>query len=157
MSKDQFEDAMGKVAAAIGKRPVDAALAAYLNQTFAADGDLFKSVEALCAEGEKDGWLCDREAGGIKFCRPIKPGGKAGNFSVDVVRMKDIKGPHHVHPTGEIGMIMPIEGEAKFDGVGRGWYVDPPGSDHFPTVEGGDAYVLYLLPDGKIEFTGKKG
>ncbi|MEE8140092.1 MAG: DUF4863 family protein, partial [Alphaproteobacteria bacterium] len=56
---------------------------------------------------------------------------------------------------GEIGMIMPIAGDPKFDGVGRGWYVHPPGSDHWPTLVGGDAYVLYLLPDGAIEFTGK--
>lgn len=155
MSKAKFEECMTRIAQAIADKPVDAALASYLNEAFAADGDDFKAVEALCREGEKDGWLCEREAGGIKFGRPIKPGGAAGRFSVDVVRMNDIKGPHHVHPEGEIGMIMPVSGDPKFDGVGRGWYVDPPGSDHWPTVEGGDAYVLYLLPDGKIEFTGK--
>ena len=96
-----------------------------------------------------------REAGGIKFGRAVKPGAEARHFSVDVVRMKDVRGPHHVHTTGEIGAIMPIEGEPKFDGMPEGWYVYPPGSDHHPTVSGGDAYVLYLLPDGAIEFTGK--
>lgn len=155
MSKAKFEESMGKIAAAIGDRPVDGTLAAFLNQAFAADDAAFKEVEALCREGEADGWLCEREMGGIKFGRVIKPGGAAGRFSVDVVRMKDVKGPHHVHPTGEIGMIMPVAGDPKFDGVGRGWYVDPPGSDHWPTVTDGDPYVLYLLPDGKIEFTGK--
>ena len=55
----------------------------------------------------------------------------------------------------EIGAIMTISGTPKFDGIAEGWYVYGPGSDHHPTVEGGDAYVLYLLPDGAIEFTGR--
>lgn len=155
MSRAEFEDLMGEVAEAIGDKPVDGALAAFLNDTFAEDGAAFRAVEALCRTGEEEGWICAREMGGIKFGRLIKPGGAAGKFSVDVVRMKDVKGPHHIHPGGEIGMIIPIEGDPRFDGMGRGWYVDPPGSDHWPTVEGGEAYVLYLLPDGAIEFTGK--
>ncbi len=155
MSKARFEERMGEVASRIGSRALDADLAAFLNATFPADGALFREVEQLCASGQDEGWCCEREAGGIGFGRIIKPGGTAGGFSVDVVRMKDVKGPHHVHPTGEIGMIMPIAGDPRFDGHPRGWYVDPPGSDHWPTVEGGEAYVLYLLPDGKIEFTGK--
>ncbi|MDH3242252.1 MAG: DUF4863 family protein [Alphaproteobacteria bacterium] len=155
MSRAEFENLMGDVAQAIGDKPVDRALAAFLNETFAEDGQAFKAVEALCHSGQEEGWVCEREMGGIKFGRVVKPGGAAGKFSVDVVRMKDVKGPHHVHPGGEIGMIIPIAGDPKFDGLGRGWYVDPPGSDHWPTVEGGEAYVLYLLPDGAIEFTGK--
>jgi hypothetical protein len=155
MSKVKFEETMGAIAAAIGERPVDMSLAMYLNETFGAEGEVFQSVETLCREGEDEGWICEREMGGIKFGRVIKPGKTAGKFSVDVVRMNDVKGPHHVHPSGEIGMIMPISGAPKFDGMGRGWYVDTPGSDHWPTVEGGEAYVLYLLPGGEIEFTGK--
>ena len=37
-----------------------------------------------------------------------------------------------------------------------GWKVYAPGSDHFPTVRGGRALVLYLLPAGAIQFTGKR-
>ncbi len=153
MSQAEFEDLMGEIADAIGDKPVDGALAAFLNDAFAEDSKPFKAVEALCKSGEAEGWICGREMGGIKFGRVVKPGGPAGRFSVDVVRMKDVKGPHHVHPNGEIGMIIPVAGDPRFDGMGRGWYVDPPGSDHWPTVEGGEAYVVYLLPDGAIEFT----
>lgn len=155
MSQQRFDELMGEIAATIGEKPVDGALARFLNENFPAEGETFKEVEALCREGEAEGWICGREAGGIKYGRVVKPGGAAGKFSVDVVRMRDVKGPHHVHPEGEIGMIMPIAGDPKFDGEGRGWYVDPPGSDHWPTVAGGEAYVLYLLPDGAIEFTAK--
>lgn len=155
MSSADFHDLMRDVALAIGDRPVDAALADHLNATFPPDGDLFTRVARLVAEGERDGWCCTREAGGIRFGRVVKAGTDCGSFSVDVVRMNDVKGPHHVHPSGEIGMVIPISGDATFDGVGRGWYVYGPGTDHFPTVSGGEAYVVYLLPYGQIEFTGR--
>ena len=67
--------------------------------------------------------------------------------------MDDVVGPHHSHPNGEIDLVMPSEGEARFDGHGAGWVVYPPGSAHHPTVSGGRALVLYLLPEGSIEFS----
>ncbi|WP_193175091.1 DUF4863 family protein [Oricola nitratireducens] len=155
MSKQQFLETVTTIADRIGERPLDEKLAAFLNTEFPVDGAVFGDLKTLCAEGEAEGWLMAREAGGIKFGRAVKPGAEARSFSVDVVRMKDVKGPHHVHTTGEIGAIMTISGEPKFDGLAEGWYVYGPGSDHHPTVEGGDAYVLYLLPDGAIEFTGR--
>ncbi|MDQ0316470.1 4-hydroxylaminobenzoate lyase [Amorphus orientalis] len=155
MSQQAFFELVGRIADRMGDRPLDADLAALLNEDFPKDGKDFAELRALCAEGEAEGWLMKREAGGIKFSRPVKPGAEAGRFSVDVVRMKDVRGPHHVHTTGEVGAIMPIEGDARFDGMEEGWYVYPPGSDHHPTVSDGDAYVLYFLPDGEIEFTGR--
>jgi len=69
--------------------------------------------------------------------------------------------PHHRHPNGEIDLVMPLAsgdgvaagGAATFDGQSAGWKVYGPGSAHRPTVRGGRALVLYLLPDGAIEFT----
>lgn len=155
MAVEDFQILIGEVAASLEGRAVDAAMADHLNATFPVDGTAFSRLSALCAEGEAEGWLMAREHGGIKFGRAIKPGAQAGGFSVDVVRMKDVAGPHHIHTNGEIGAIMPISGAPTFDGFQPGWYVYPPGSDHHPTVTDGDAYILYLLPDGAIEFTGK--
>ncbi|WP_138423657.1 4-hydroxylaminobenzoate lyase [Maritimibacter alexandrii] len=155
MSAEEFSMLIGGIAARLEGVPLDDDMAAFLNREYPRDSPEFKRLGELCAQGEAEGWLVQREAGGIKFGRPIKPGGAAGSFSVDVVRMKDVKGPHHVHTTGEIGAVMPLEGAPKFDDFEPGWYVYPPGSDHHPTVTGGDAYVLYLLPEGAIEFTGK--
>lgn len=155
MSRQQFLETMAEIADTIGEAPLDAALAETLNATYPPGGETFTRLRALCEEGEAEGWLMAREAGGIRFGRAVKPGAEAGRFSVDVVRMKDVKGPHHVHTTGEIGAVMPIEGAPKFDAFPEGWYVYPPGSDHHPTVSGGEAYVLYLLPEGAIEFTGR--
>ncbi len=152
---EEFNMLVGAIAARLEGVALDDDMAAFLNREYPVEGQEFQRLAALCAEGERDGWLMSREAGGIKFGRAIKPGAAAGRFSVDVVRMKDVAGPHHVHTNGEIGAIMPIEGAPEFDGFAPGWYVYPPGSDHHPTVAGGDAYVLYLLPEGAIEFTGK--
>ncbi len=155
MAQAEFLELMQEISSIIGSRPLDDDLEKLLNGLFPANGPKFTRLSQLCADGEADGWLMSREAGGIKFGRAVKPGNEAGQFSVDVVRMKNVAGPHHIHTTGEIGAIVPISGSPKFDGKPKGWYVYPPGSDHHPTVAGGEAYVLYLLPDGKIEFTGK--
>jgi hypothetical protein len=97
--------------------------------------------------------MCNRSAGGIRFGRVIKPQQQLERYSVDVVEMDSIVGPHHAHPNGEIDMIMPLDPDAKFDGRGAGWLVYPPSSRHSPTVTGGKALVLYLLPEGAIDFS----
>lgn len=153
MSRERFETVVGGVAGEIANRPLDGNLAEHLNAAWPPGGATFEQLRALCAEGEREGWLMAREAGGIRFGRAVKPGGAAGDFSVDVVRMKDVRGPHHIHPRGEIGAIIALDGAPAFDGFPEGWYVYGPGTRHHPTVAGGEAYVLYLLPGGEIEFT----
>ncbi len=74
-------------------------------------------------------------------------------FSVDVVDMENIAGPHHVHPNGEIDLIMPLTPGACFDSRPAGWCVYEAGSAHRPSVSQGRALVLYLLPQGAISFT----
>ena len=91
--------------------------------------------------------------GAIKYGRVVKPGEPTNGFSVDVVDMESVAGPHHRHPTGEIDLIMPLSSGAQFDGHTAGWLVYGPGSAHRPTVTEGRALVLYLLPAGAIEFT----
>ena len=148
-----FVELVAQVTGWLDGRPIEPALGASLNVEFPADGPWFQSMEALCLRGCAEGWLCAREAGGIRFGRPVKPGEPTHGFSVDVVEMDDVVGPHHSHPNGEIDLVMPLSDKAAFDGVARGWKVYGAGSAHRPTVTGGKALVLYLLPDGAIEFT----
>lgn len=148
-----FTTLITTVTGSIPNRPLGPALMADLNSRFPAGGPEFKAIEAACHAGIKDGWICKHEAGGIRYGRIIKPGPTTHGFSVDVVLMADIKGPHHRHPKGEIDMIMPISPQATFDGRGAGWLVYAADSAHHPTVDGGEALILYLLPDGEIEFT----
>jgi len=153
MTATEFTDLMASITGRIEGRALDKELEADLNRLFPADGDVFHSVFDACGAGIADGWICNREHAGIKYGRVVKPGAATHGFSVDVVEMQDIAGGHHRHPTGEIDLIMPLAGSPAFDGHGAGWLVYEPGSAHYPTVGGGRALVLYLLPQGAIEFT----
>jgi hypothetical protein len=153
MDENSFKSLIKAIADAVGGRPVDKALGDWLNEEFPPAGETFKAIEAACHEAIATGWMCAREADGIAFGRVIDADAALHGFSVDVVRMEDVKGPHHGHPLGEIDMVMPLTPGAQFDGQGAGWKVYGPGTAHHPTVSGGAALVLYLLPEGKIKFT----
>ena len=153
MTKDAFQEMLTQVTSRVNSRALDQNLERDLNEAFPPKGEFYETILGACKQGAAEGWICEREASGIRFGRVVKPSPTTHNFSVDVVEMKDVVGPHHVHPNGEIDLIMPLEGEAAFDNHPAGWLVYGPGSAHKPTVSGGRAYVLYLLPGGAIEFT----
>lgn len=153
MSPDTFRTQIAALTAQLAGRPLDAALDDWLNREHGAGSATFRTLAESCRTGVAEGWLCNREGGGIRYGRIFKPAPDLHGFSVDVVDMRDIAGPHHAHPNGEIDLIMPIDGEARFDGRPAGWLVCPPGSAHRPTVSQGRALVLYLLPEGRIDFS----
>ena len=153
MTLEAFTSLIGGVTARVAGRPLDEALARDLNATMPGTGTDVAAIARACREAIRDGWMCNREAGGIRYGRVVKPGPATHGHSVDVVEMNDVVGPHHRHPNGEIDLVMPIDANARFDGHAAGWVVYGPGSAHRPTVTGGRALVLYLLPQGAIEFT----
>jgi hypothetical protein len=153
MEPAQFTDLIATITRRIAGKPLDANLESELNAAYPADGAAFREVFEACRAGIAAGWICDREAGGIRYGRVVKSGPATHGFAIDVVEMNDIAGPHHRHPNGEIDIVMPLEGNARFDGRGAGWMVYGAGTAHRPTVSGGKALILYLLPDGAIEFT----
>ena len=177
----EFRSQVARLTEQLAGRALDAGLDAWLNAEHGATSATYRALKAACEAGVAERWLADREGGGLKYGRIFKPADDLHGFSVDVVDMApprwaapskaqpprgadggtppaggeqdSIAGPHHAHPNGEIDLIMPIDGDAKFDGRPAGWCVYPPGSAHWPTVVGGRALVLYLLSQGKIEFT----
>ncbi len=153
MSAIEFKEQLAKLTAQIAGKPLDAALDSWLNTEHGVGSSTYVQLKASCETGVAEGWLCDREGGGIRYGRIFKPAPELHGFSVDVVDMQDIAGPHHAHPLGEIDLIMPIGGDAQFDSRHAGWLVYPAGTAHRPTVSQGRALVLYLLPEGRIEFT----
>jgi hypothetical protein len=153
MSVEDFTALVARITGRVAGRPLDAGLARDLNDTMPGDGVDVAAIVRACREAIRDGWMLSREAGGIRYGRVVKPGPATHGYSVDVVEMDDVVGPHHRHPNGEIDLVMPIDAAARFDGHGAGWVVYGPGSAHSPTVTGGRALVLYLLPQGAIEFT----
>lgn len=153
MSVENFTQLVSKVTQKIAGLPVDKNLQTLLNETFPPDSQVFKDIRNAIEKGIAEGWMCQYENGGVKYGRVVKPTPLLNGCSIDVVEMADCKGMHHGHSEGEIDMIIPIDPNAKFDGHPAGWLVYEPGSAHNPTVSDGKAWVLYLLPNGKIEFT----
>ena len=155
MPQNAFRQRIVDLTTLIQHRPLDATLDAWLNHEHGAGSATYAGLVQACRDGVAQGWLCNREGGGILYGRIFKPTDALHGFSVDVVDMQDIAGPHHAHPLGEIDLIMPSDDSpgATFDGRPAGWLVCPPGSAHRPTVAQGRALVLYLLPQGRIDFT----
>jgi len=153
MTPEAFTTLVARVTARVAGRPLDASLAGELNEALPPQGTEVAALAAACRDAIRDGWMCNREAAGIRYGRVVKAGPATHGYSVDVVDMDDVVGPHHRHPQGEIDLVMPLDADARFDGHGAGWVVYGPGSAHEPTVSGGRALVLYLLPQGAIEFT----
>ncbi|WP_119156656.1 DUF4863 family protein [Caldimonas tepidiphila] len=153
MSEQQFQSLVRTITQALQGRPVDAALEDWLNASYGPASHWFRDMKAACEAGVREGWMCRHEAGGIRWGRVVKPSAETAQFSVDVVDMQDCIGPHHSHPNGELDLVMPLTPDARFDGTPAGWKVYPPGSAHRPTVTTGRALVLYLLPEGSIQFT----
>ena len=153
MSPEEFRVQIAALTAQLDGRALDAGLDAWLNHEHGPGSTTFESLAQGCRDGVAAGWLCQREGGGIRYGRIFKPAPDLHGYSVDVVDMQDMAGPHHAHPNGEIDLIVPIDGDARFDGRPAGWLVCPPGSAHRPTVSHGRALVLYLLPEGRIDFS----
>jgi hypothetical protein len=152
-SQEDFSAAVTTITDRIAGKNIDGELQSFLNENFPPGGEAFDDLAELCRRGIDEGWLCASERGGIRFGRIIKHGPETHGFSVDVVLMDDIKGPYHGHPKGEIDMIIPETAAAKFDGQGQGWMVYEAETEHYPTVTDGKAIVLYLLPEGEIDFS----
>jgi len=153
LNQEKFRNELSRIAQQIKGRELNQILADWLNSEYGVESEQYQSLKNLCQVGVAEGWLCNREGGGIKYGRVFKPADDLAGFSVDVVEMENIAGPHHVHPLGEIDLIMPLQGDALFDGAPAGWMVAPAASAHSPTVSNGKALILYLLPQGQIEFT----
>jgi hypothetical protein len=149
----QLRTLVEQVTRHIAGRPLDAALEAELNRAFPAGGETFRAIERACHDGIAAGALCTQGGGNRKFGRVFEPDDALARFSVDVVDITTLIGNHHTHPTGEIDLVLPIDPQAQFDGRGAGWLVYGPGSGHRPTVTAGRAVVLYLLPEGRIDWT----
>jgi hypothetical protein len=150
---NQFQLLISRLTNEIAGVPLGSALEAHLNADHGVKSDMFEAIFSACQIGIKDGWMCNREGGGIRYGRVIKSSDATHGFSVDVVQMDNLAGPYHVHPNGEIDLIMPLSADAQFDGQPAGWCVYEPGSGHRPTVTNGSALILYLLPQGAIDFS----
>jgi uncharacterized protein DUF4863 len=154
MGKETLVEALAPVFSALkDAEPNDGArLAERLTRELPLTSDTIRAVRDAARAGVAEGWLCDREAGGVKFSRPVKPSDASAGYSVDAVVMDRVAGPKHTHTNGEINLCFTEDGDAKFCGHREGWVVFPRGSTHVPVVTDGRMLILYFLPGGAIEF-----
>lgn len=122
-------------------------LRARLDPESTAAEDLNAALRELLEAGE----IANRGEPPVRWGRAAKPTPETHGFSIDVVDMTG-PGPRHRHPKGEIDYCVALEGTPTFDGRPPGWVVLPTDSTHVPTVEGGRMLIVYLLPDGEMEF-----
>ena len=124
---------------------------AQLNERFGYESEAGQAfVEAFKAL-HLEGAVADRGELPVEWGRVSKATEETLGFSLDVVHMNGA-GPDHIHPTGEASFCVPLEGEPEFEGMRSGWHVLPPGSRHVPQVKGGRMLIVYLLPNGEMEF-----
>jgi hypothetical protein len=115
------------------------------------ESDAAKALNTELARLLEEGKVAERGELPVRFGRVAKAGPETDGFSIDVVLMTG-PGPRHRHPNGEVDWCMALDGEPTFDGRAPGWVVCPTDSTHVPTVAGGTMLIVYLLPDGAIEF-----
>lgn len=108
---------------------------------------LSKKLEGLLAEGQ----ICENGELPVKWGRVTKATEESLGFSIDVVYMNGA-GPRHRHPKGEVNFCVPLQGTPSFETQTAGWIVMAPDSIHVPRVDGGEMLIVYLLPDGEMEF-----
>ncbi len=112
MNTNEFQTLLQPVTNEIAGKPVDDDLASELNRQFPPGCDVYEAIEAACHQAISDGWMCSQGGEGRRFCRVIEPSVETNMLNVDVVDLKNIVGPHHRHPRGEICMVMPVTAEA---------------------------------------------
>ena len=98
MNSHQFHDQLSLLTTQLVGRPLDSALETWLNAQHGKDSETYRQLKQACQIGVAEGWLCNREGGGIRYGRIFKPDAGLHGFSVDVVDMHNIAGPHHRHP-----------------------------------------------------------
>lgn len=125
-----------------------AAVRAELERQFPMAGETVQGIRAAMTLGHEQGWLLTKSAGGLQFGRVARD---RSGCSIDAV-LSSGPGPKHCHPKGEVDLLFATSGDPKFDGHPEGWAVYAPGSVHVPSVTGGEMLILYLLPEGAIEW-----
>jgi len=115
------------------------------------EGPAARALRARLVELLAAGEIATRGEPPVRWSRVAKAGPETGGYSIDTVHMSG-PGPRHRHPRGEIDYCLALDGEPTFDGRPPGWVVLGPDSVHVPTVRGGTMLIVYLLPEGEIEF-----
>jgi hypothetical protein len=141
----------------------------WLNAKYGVESELYKELARLITLGVQEGWAADAEIAGPRYRRSLvgMPSAETFFFSITAVLLDStdnvqnnaegsFRASYHLHPYGEINLVVPLnEGAALAGPQGwcyGGWTAPGPGSHHFPEVKGGAVISLTFLPAGRIAF-----
>lgn len=141
----------------------------WLNAKYGVESALYKELSRLLVLGVKEGWLADIEVAGVRYRRShvAMPSADTFFFSATAVLLDStdstqhnpegsLRAGYHLHPYGEINLVVPLHEGAALAGPNGwcygGWTAPAPGSHHFPEVKGGAVISLTFLPAGRIAF-----
>ncbi|MFM0341352.1 4-hydroxylaminobenzoate lyase [Paraburkholderia fungorum] len=141
----------------------------WLNEKYGVESELYKDLARLVTLGVQVGWAADVEVAGPRYRRSLvgMPSAETFFFSITAVLLDStdnvqnnpegsFRAGYHLHPYGEINLVVPLNDGAALAGPNGwcygGWTVPAPGSHHFPEVKGGAVISLTFLPAGRIAF-----
>jgi hypothetical protein len=132
----------------------------WLNETHGAASGLYQRLSAVVTAGAGDGWTTQAESTDRGYVRNriLEPVERTHYFSITVIYLDSVapmREAYHVHPYGEINLVVPLEPRAVLAGPlgwrGAGWTASAPGSGHHPASRGPVIAVAYL-PAGRIAY-----
>ena len=133
----------------------------WLNRTYGPGTDLYDNLARLIKAGAQEGWAANIAVDGLRYRRSriCEPSARTFYFSITAVYMQsqaNYRGQYHLHPYGEVNMVIPIDRGALLAGpngwCGAGWTAPAPGSHHYPEVKNGALIALFYLPAGRISY-----
>jgi hypothetical protein len=133
----------------------------WLNRTCGPGSAVYDDLSRLIKAGVEERWAANVEVDGRRYRRSkiYEPRAETFYFSITAVYMdskESYRGDYHLHPYGELNMVVPLDQGAVLAGpngwCGAGWTAPAPGSHHFPEVKGGAVIALFFLPAGRISY-----
>jgi hypothetical protein len=133
----------------------------WLNRTYGPGSDLYDDLARLIKAGVEGGWAANIAVDGQHYRRSriCEPSARTFYFSITAVYMQsqaNFRGQYHLHPYGELNMVVPIDQGVVLAGpngwCGAGWTAPAPGSHHYPEVKNGALIALFYLPAGRISY-----
>ncbi|MEC5214952.1 hypothetical protein RCH06_003524 [Polaromonas sp. CG_9.5] len=80
MSLAQFREQIAQLTMQLAGRPLDAGLDAWLNAEHGIESATYRQLKQTCMAGVAEGWLCEREGGGVRYGRIFKPADTCTDF-----------------------------------------------------------------------------
>ena len=69
MTPTEFKAQIAQLTRQLAGRPLNAELDAWLNTEHGAGSATFEQLQTACRAGVAEGWLCEREGGGLRYGR----------------------------------------------------------------------------------------